>query len=116
MTPAALDAQRLDQIRELQRDVPNLLAKVAEMYLENSAPLLDELRGCLAAKLRKAKTAPALKSMSVYTGAKEPADLCAGLENIGLEGASMEAKSALERAIHEHARVALALEALKVAA
>ena len=49
MTPAALDAQTLDQIRELQRDVPNLLAKVAEMYLENSAPLLDELRGCLAA-------------------------------------------------------------------
>jgi CheY-like chemotaxis protein len=34
---AVLDEQTLDQIRQLQRGVPNLLSKVAELYLENSA-------------------------------------------------------------------------------
>jgi hypothetical protein len=50
------------------------------------------------------------------TGAKDLAQLCAGLENIGLEGRIHEAKPALGRVIHQHARVAVALEALEVAA
>jgi two-component system, sensor histidine kinase and response regulator len=118
MTPALLDEKTLDQIRELQRGVPNLLATVARMYLENSAMLLEELKACLAAKSAEgiAQAAHALKSTSFNTGAKDLAELCANLENIGLEGRIEAAKSAFERVIHEHARVALALEALKVAA
>jgi CheY-like chemotaxis protein len=118
ITPALLDEKTLDQIRELQRGVPNLLATVAKMYLENSAMLLEELKACLAAKSAAgiAKAAHALKSTSFNTGAKDLAELCANLENIGLEGRIEAAKSAFERVIHEHARVALALEALKAAA
>ena len=118
MTPAVLDEKTLDQIRELQRGVPNLLATVARMYLENSAMLLEELRACLAARSAEgiAKAAHALKSTSFNTGAKDLAELCANLENMGLEGRIETANSAFERVIHEHARVALALEALKVAA
>jgi two-component system sensor histidine kinase/response regulator len=118
LTPAVLDEKTLDQIRELQRGVPNLLATVAKMYLENSAMLLDELRACLAAKSAEglAQAAHALKSTSFNTGAKDLGELCAALENIGLEGRIDAAKAAFERVIHEHARVALALEALKVAA
>jgi signal transduction histidine kinase/DNA-binding response OmpR family regulator/HPt (histidine-containing phosphotransfer) domain-containing protein len=118
MTPAVLDEKTLDQIRELQRGIPDLLAKVAEMYLENSALLLKELHGSLAAKdaAGLSKAAHALKSTSFNTGAKDLAELCAALETIGLEGRIEDAKSTLERVVHEHARVALALEALKAAA
>jgi HPt (histidine-containing phosphotransfer) domain-containing protein len=116
--PAVLDERTLNQIRELQRGVPNLLAKVAELYLQNSAVLLNELRACVAAKDAAgiAKAAHALKSTSFNTGAKDLAGLCTGLENIGLEGRLEDAKMALDRIIHEHSRVVLALESLKVAA
>jgi len=116
--PAVLDERTLNQIRELQRGVPNLLAKVAELYLQNSVVLLNELRACVAAKDAAgiAKAAHALKSTSFNTGAKDLAGLCTGLESIGLEGRLEDAKVALDRIIHEHARVVLALESLKVAA
>ena len=116
--PAVLDERTLDQIRELQRGVPNLLARVAELYLQNSAVLLNELRACVAAKDAAgiAKAAHALKSTSFNTGAKDLAGLCTGLESIGLEGRLEEAKPALDRVIQEHGRVVLALESLKVAA
>jgi signal transduction histidine kinase/DNA-binding response OmpR family regulator/HPt (histidine-containing phosphotransfer) domain-containing protein len=115
---AVLDEKTLDQIRELQRAVPNLLAKVAELYLQNSALLLNELRVCVAAKDAEgiAKAAHALKSPSFNTGAKDLAELCTGLEKIALEGRIEEAKAALDRIVQEHARVALALDAIKVAA
>jgi HPt (histidine-containing phosphotransfer) domain-containing protein len=118
LTPAPLDEKTLDQIRELQRGVPNLLAKVAEMYLENSAMLLDELRGCFAAKDVEgiARCAHAFKSTSFNMGAKDLAELCEGLENFAQQGQVDAAKSAFERVVHEHGRVALALEALKIAA
>jgi len=117
-SPAVLDEKTLDQIRELQRGVPNLLAKVAELYLENSALLLEELRICLNAKDAAgiAKAAHALKSTSFNTGAKDLAELCAALEALGLAARIEEAGSALEGVVHEHARVAKALEALRVAA
>jgi len=117
-SPAVLDASTLDQIRDLQRAVPNLLAKVAELYLENSAQLLNELSACVAAQDAGgiAKAAHALKSTSLNTGAKDLAGLCGGLETLALQGRLETAKPALERIIHEHARVALALDAIKMAA
>jgi HPt (histidine-containing phosphotransfer) domain-containing protein len=116
--PDVLDQKTLDQIRELQRGVPNLLAKVAEMYLENSAMLLDELRVSLNARNAAgiAKAAHALKSTSFNVGAKGLGELCAGLEALGSEGRTEEAKAAWERIYNEHGRVVVALEALKAAA
>ena len=116
--PAALDQKTLDQIRELQRGVPNLLSKVAEMYLENSAMLLDELRVSLNARnaVGIAKAAHALKSTSFNIGAKNLGELCATLEAFGMEGRPEQAKAAWEPVFNEHARVVMALEALKAAA
>ena len=113
-----LDEKTLEQIRELQRGVPNLLAKVAELYLENSALLLEELRICFHAKDAAgiAKAAHALKSTSFNTGAKDLAEMCAALETLGLEARMEEAGDALERIVYEHSRVAQALEALRAAA
>jgi HPt (histidine-containing phosphotransfer) domain-containing protein len=117
-SPPVLDEKTLDQIRELQRGVPNLLAKVAEMYLENSTMLLDELRVNLNSKNAAgiAKAAHALKSTSFNVGAKGLGELCAGIEALGSAGRTDEAKAAWERLYNEHGRVVMALEALKAAA
>jgi CheY-like chemotaxis protein len=118
LTPALLDEKTLDQIRELQRNVPDLLAKVAELYLENSALLLAELRAALQSQdgAGLAKAAHALKSTSFNTGAKDLAELCAALETVGLQARIAEAGALLERIVVEHARVALALNALQASA
>jgi HPt (histidine-containing phosphotransfer) domain-containing protein len=115
---AVLDEKILDQIRELQRGVPNLLSKVAELYLENSALLLGELRSSLNAKdaAGLARSAHALKSTSFNTGAKALAEMCGELESIGLEARIEQAGAVLDRIVHEHARVARALDALRAAA
>jgi two-component system, sensor histidine kinase and response regulator len=115
---AVLDEKVLEQIRELQRGVPNLLAKVAELYLENSVALLHELRGCLHRRdyASMAKAAHALKSTSFNTGAKLLGEMCAALEAFALEAKFEESRNALSDAIQEHARVARALEALRFAA
>jgi signal transduction histidine kinase/CheY-like chemotaxis protein len=115
---AVLDEQTLDQIRQLQRGVPNLLSKVAELYLENSAALLDELRACLHRRdlAGIAKAAHALKSTSANTGAKHLAGLCATLEDCALQSKLEESRNALSEVILEHERAARALQALRVAA
>jgi HPt (histidine-containing phosphotransfer) domain-containing protein len=115
---AVLDEQTLDQIRQLQRGVPNLLSKVAELYLENSAALLDELRACLHRRdlAGIAKPTHALKSTSANAGAKHLATLCARLEDCALQSKLEEARNALSEVILEHERVARALNALRVAA
>jgi len=113
-----LDEKTLDQIRQLQRGVPNLLAKVAELYLENSVALLHELRGCLHRRdfAGMAEAAHALKSTSFNTGAKLMAEICATLEAAALEGNFEESRNALSDALQEYARVEPALQALRVAA
>jgi HPt (histidine-containing phosphotransfer) domain-containing protein len=115
---AVLDEQTLDQIRQLQRGVPNLLSKVAELYLENSAALLDELRACLQRRdlAGVAKVAHALKSTSANTGAKHLAGICEALEDSALQSKLEESRNALSEVILEHERVARALHALRVAA
>jgi len=115
---AVLDEQTLDQIRQLQRGVPNLLSKVAELYLENSAALLDELRSCLHRRdfAGMAKGAHALKSTSANAGAKHLAGICAALEDFALQSKFEESRNALSEVIQEHERVARALDALRVAA
>jgi signal transduction histidine kinase/CheY-like chemotaxis protein len=115
---AVLDKQTLDQIRQLQRGVPNLLSKVAELYLENSAALLEELRAGLHRRdlAGMSKAAHALKSTSANTGAKHLAGLCATLEELTLQSKLDESRNALSEVIQEHERVARALDALRVAA
>jgi HPt (histidine-containing phosphotransfer) domain-containing protein len=115
---AILDEKTLEQIRELERGVPNLLAKVAELYIENSASLLHELRGCLHRRdfAGMADAAHALKSTSFNTGAKKLAELCTALEAFAHESNFEETRNVLSDALQEHARVERALQALRAAA
>jgi HPt (histidine-containing phosphotransfer) domain-containing protein len=115
---AVLDQQTLDQIRQLERGVPNLLSKVAELYLANSAALLDELRASLHRRdlAGIAKGAHALKSTSANAGAKHLAGLCGALEDVASQSKLEESRNALSEVIFEHERVARALDALRVAA
>jgi hypothetical protein len=57
-----------------------------------------------------------LKSTSFNTGAKALAEMCGELESIGLEARIEQAGAVLDRIVHEHARVARALDALRAAA
>jgi HPt (histidine-containing phosphotransfer) domain-containing protein len=86
--------------------------------MENSVALLHELRGCLHRRdyVSMARAAHALKSTSFNTGAKLLGEMCAGLEAFALEAKFEESRNALSDAIQEHARVARALNALRVAA
>ena len=115
-TKSILDPTALRKIRDLQRGgAPDILAKVATLYRENSPRLFSEMRAAVkandAAKLRMA--AHTLKSSSASLGAARCAALCGELEALGsttnlsivpakIEGLGLELESvyqALEAAL-----------------
>ena len=85
-TKSILDPTALRKIRDLQRrGAPDILAKVAKLYRENSPRLFGELRAAARAhdapKLMMA--AHTLKSSSASLGAAHCAALCGELEALG---------------------------------
>jgi signal transduction histidine kinase/CheY-like chemotaxis protein len=116
---AALDDKTLDRIRDLhRRGGPNLLGKMAELYVSSSHALIAALRQAHAARSASGiqNAAHALKSSSSSIGAVLLAELCDSLETAGRAGRLEDAAELLEKLVTEHARVLVALEALDVAA
>jgi two-component system sensor histidine kinase/response regulator len=116
---ATLDERTLDRIRDLhKRGGPNLLGKMAELYLYSSRRLIDEARKSLASRDADgvAQAAHALKSSSSSVGATRLADLCDTMEMAGREAKFDGSESQLEKIVAEHARVVRALDSLSAAA
>jgi CheY-like chemotaxis protein len=116
---ATLDERTLDRIRDLhKRGGPNLLGKMAELYLYNSRRLIDEARKSLASRDADgvAQAAHALKSSSSSVGATRLADLCDTMEMAGRQAKFDGSESLLEKIVAEHARVVRALDSLGAAA
>ena len=116
---AVLDERTLDRIRDLhRRGGPNLLGKMAELYLSSSRALIDDARGALASGDASgvAQALHALKSSSGSIGATLLADLCERLESAGRHSVLDGAESQFEAVMAEHARVVRALDALSAAA
>jgi CheY-like chemotaxis protein len=116
---AALDERTLDRIRDLhRRGGPNLLGKMAELYLSSSRRLIDDLGQALASHDGDGagQAAHALRSSSSSVGATILADLCEAMEAVGREARFDGSSSLMEKIVAEHARVALALDSLRSAA
>ena len=116
---ASLDEHALRQIRSLrQPGGPDLLKRVADLYVTNSRTLIDAMREAI---LRDDATgmlhaAHSLKSSSANVGATELSELCAALEASAKKGKVASAWETLDRLVEEHARVLLALNAETAAA
>jgi HPt (histidine-containing phosphotransfer) domain-containing protein len=116
---ATLDERTLDRIRDLhRRGGPNLLGKMAELYVSSSRTLLAEARKAYAVRdaARIAQATHALKSSSSSIGATLLSDLLQGIESAARSRELDGVEPLLERAVAEHARVLRALESLGAAA
>jgi signal transduction histidine kinase/DNA-binding response OmpR family regulator/HPt (histidine-containing phosphotransfer) domain-containing protein len=116
---AVLDERTLERIRDLhRRGGPNLLGKMAELYLSSSRALIDDARAALASGDASgvAQALHALKSSSGSIGATLLADLCERLEAAGRHSDLDGAESHFEAVVVEHARVVRALDTLSAAA
>ncbi len=116
---AALDERTLDRIRDLhKRGGPNLLSKMAELYLSSSRRLIDDARQSLASRDAHgvAQAAHALKSSSSSVGATLLAELCDTMEMAGRQAKFEGSESLLEKMVAEHARVVRALDSLSAVA
>ena len=114
-----LDERTLDRIRDLhRRGGPNLLGKMAELYISSSHALIEDARAALAAHdaTAVAQALHAMKSSSASIGATVLADLCERLESAGRQANLGGAQAMLELVLAEHARVLRALDTLSAAA
>ncbi len=101
-----LDPKALDQIRLLQREgSPDILAKVINLYLQDSQRLVENLRGCVQGGDPEGirSTAHRLKSSSANLGAVALARMCKELEVTAGSG-SVERASAIFEAMQEKHR------------
>ena len=101
---AVLDERTLDRIRDLhRRGGPNLLGKMAKLYLSSSRALLDDAYAALAARDAGslAQALHALKSSSASIGATLLAELCGRLESAGRNAALGGAESLLQAVVAE---------------
>jgi PAS domain S-box-containing protein len=99
MAEAAVDAAVLDRLRELDGDVPGLLAEVVSTFLRETPGRIGPIRTAFdnddATALQSA--AHGLKGSAGAVGASRLAELCASIERRTLEGAVAEcARSVLE--------------------
>jgi signal transduction histidine kinase/CheY-like chemotaxis protein len=116
---AELDQPTLERIRELhRRGGPNLLGKMAELYVVSSLELIADARTSISKGDAKGlvQAAHALKSSSSSIGATVLTELCNTLEGSGRDANLAGTELLLQRAIAEHARVLRALDLLKTAA
>ena len=84
-----LDQSRLDMIRAMQRpDKPDILAKIIQVYLENSSDLLRMIGEAVEQGDPSAfgDAAHSLKSSSANLGAAALSSLCHQLEKMGRQG------------------------------
>lgn len=96
---ATLDPAALDQMLELGGGDRSFVVEMIDEYLEDSASLVEVLRGSSGEELRRA--AHSLKSTSASVGAARLAALCHEVEQAGAAGAD-----ALADIRREHAAVA----------
>jgi CheY-like chemotaxis protein len=116
---AELDQPTLERIRELhRRGGPNLLGKMAELYVGSSLELLEDARTSISKGDAKGlvQAAHALKSSSSSIGATVLTELCNTLEGAGRNANMTGTEALLQRTMAEHARVLRALDLLKAAA
>ena len=110
----ALDPEMIETLRSLQEEgEPDILAELAEMFFDDAALRLEELRdaigGADAGRVRGA--AHALKGSSGNMGATRVHEVCAELEGAGESGDLAAAPRLLERLGEELALARPALEA-----
>jgi two-component system sensor histidine kinase/response regulator len=112
---AALDADILNSYRELTNgNEADFLTEVIDIFLDNTPPLIGELRDAVVAKDSRKfqKLAHKLKGSSSNLGAKSLAKLCEGLERLGMQQAtegSLDIVSKIEDEFH-HVKHALQTE------
>jgi signal transduction histidine kinase/DNA-binding response OmpR family regulator/HPt (histidine-containing phosphotransfer) domain-containing protein len=99
MTTACIDMKALDRVSALQRPgAPDILAKIINLYLENSPGLVAGMHEALASqdadKLRTC--AHTLKSSSANVGAETLAGLCKELEAMGRDAKLVGAAATLD--------------------
>ena len=112
--PAQLDFGALDQIRALQRPgAPDILRKIVNVYLADSAKLLGVLREAVARGDCEAmqRAAHTLKSSSASLGGLELARHCEEMERDGRAGSAERSQARLAAIEREHRRMLPALQA-----
>ena len=100
----SIDMKQLDSIRSIQSpEMPDILKKVVEIYLETSKDTLDLIEASLNAKNANAlaESLHNLKSSSANLGATEVAKLCKILESHGNKNLS-KTLAILEKLKVEH--------------
>jgi len=114
-----LNERTLTQIRSLrQPGGPDLLKRIATLYVSNSRTLLEALREALvrADAPGMVQAAHSLKSSSANVGATVLSELCAALES-NAKGANLDtAWTQVDRIVEEHERVLEALNQQTAAA
>ena len=106
-----INSRALDNIRNLHGG-EGILAKVIDLYLDDSPLILDELRDCVAREdhdgIRKA--AHKFKSSSANLGADRLAELCKRLEMLGRSGSTAGARALLDEVDQEYGSARAALK------
>lgn len=110
---APVDWSVLDRLRDLQEPgEPDVAAEVIEVYLKDSAGLLESMRAAARTADAEAwaRLAHRLKGGSLNVGARRLGGLCQSLEELVRAGQMDAASAALSEVEAEHARVAQALK------
>jgi len=111
--PDPIDLKALDNIRALQREgAPDIVAKLVNLYLDESPKFLLELQDAISAGDPEAmqKTAHKFKSNSANVGAVGLANLCKTLEEMGRSNTTESAAEILTQIEIEHKTSRKALE------
>ena len=119
MEGGALDQRAVGRIRALHRNgQPDLFAKVAGIYSENSRTLAHALQDAMSMRDCAAlmRAAHALKSSSANIGATSLAELCQQMEAAAACGAIDSASALADPLLDEHKRVLRALDDQTMAA
>jgi HPt (histidine-containing phosphotransfer) domain-containing protein len=108
-----LDQTVLDQLVALGGG-PDLVARLAQLYLETAPALLQTLQdAAVNDDVGEVKTAAhTLKSSSANVGAKALSDMCQRIEKAAAEGNLAPVSQDLEEAPHQFQRVQVALKAI----
>ena len=110
-----INSRALDNIRNLHGG-EGILAKVIDLYLDDSPVILDELRDCVVREdhdgMRKA--AHKFKSSSANLGADRLAELCKRLEVLGRSDSTAGARALLDQVEQEYGAVRDALKELSL--
>ena len=111
-TEPLLEQETLERIRSLQRPgKPNVLAKIINLYLQNSPGLMKIVHESMEQGdgVALCEATHALKSSSANLGAIRMATVCKNLENMGREGRIDAAKALIGRLESEYKSASSAL-------